>query len=48
MKQFVRTQRDPIYRKLINKAAVQVGPNIIKSLTENGYYLSEYDLIVMV
>lgn len=47
MRQFVKTRRDPICKELIEFALQKEGPNVVKSFKENGFDLSEEDLIVM-
>lgn len=46
MKQFVKTKRDPVYKQLIEEAATREGPNLVKSLAEDGFDLSDDEKIV--
>lgn len=46
MKHHINNNRNPIYQKLIREASTREGPNAIKSLKENGFHLSEEDILV--
>lgn len=46
-KKFIKTQRDPIYRQLVEEALTREGPNVVKSLAENGYDFTEDEKIVL-
>lgn len=43
---FIKNERDPAYRKLIAEARTSKNPNVIKSLKENGFNLSEDETLV--
>ncbi|KAG2196313.1 hypothetical protein INT47_009308 [Mucor saturninus] len=45
-KSFIKNRRNPVYRKLIEEARASTSPNVIKSLKENGFNLSEDDTLV--
>ncbi|KAL9552676.1 hypothetical protein PS6_004353 [Mucor atramentarius] len=46
MKSFINNERNPTYRKLIKEAFKKEGPNVIKSIGENGYVMDEDDMVV--
>jgi hypothetical protein len=46
MKNFIYNERNPVYKKLIKEAFQKEGPNVIKSLGETGFEMSEDDMIV--
>ncbi|EPB82552.1 hypothetical protein HMPREF1544_10714 [Mucor circinelloides 1006PhL] len=46
MKSFINNERNPTYRKLIREAFKKEGPNVIKSIGENGYVMDEDDMVV--
>jgi hypothetical protein len=48
MKKFIKNERNPIYTKLIKKARASEGVNIVKSLVENGFNVSEEETLVFV
>lgn len=46
MKSFISDQRDPVYRKLIEEAEHRDGPNVVKSLKENGFEFTDDETLV--
>lgn len=46
-KKFIKTQRDPVYRQLVEEALTREGPNVFKSLAENGLDFTEDEKIVL-
>jgi hypothetical protein len=45
LKDFIFKKRDPIFRELVREAIHIEGPNVIKSLDENGFKLTEDEKI---
>lgn len=46
VKDFFAKRRDPIYRQLVSEAVDREGPNVVKSLKENGFNFTEDELLV--
>lgn len=46
MKNFTNNERNPVYRELIKEAFNKEGPNVIKSLGENGFVMDEEEMLV--
>jgi hypothetical protein len=46
MRNFIVTRRDPAFRKLIREASKMESPNLIKSLDEDGFNMTEDDKVV--
>ncbi|KAG2229318.1 cytochrome P450 [Thamnidium elegans] len=44
---YLKHERDPIYIKLIKDAATRDGPNVIKSLVENGFHFTDEEKLVL-
>lgn len=47
MKHFTDTVRNPTFKKLIEEALMKEGPNVVKSLQEDGFDLSDKDRHVL-
>lgn len=45
-KKYIEIERDPLYNRFIKEALVRDGPNVIKSLEENGYHFTQDEMIV--
>lgn len=45
-KNFIKYERDPVYRNLIKEARASKVPNVVKSLKENGFNLTEDQTLV--
>jgi hypothetical protein len=43
---FIKNVRDPLFRKLIREASEMELPNVVKSLSENGFDMTEDDKVV--
>ncbi|CEP14774.1 hypothetical protein [Parasitella parasitica] len=46
MKNFINNKRNPVYKELITEAFKKEGPNVIKSLEENGFEMDEEEILV--
>ncbi|KAF1806535.1 cytochrome P450 [Mucor lusitanicus] len=46
MKNFINNERNPVYSKLIKEAFHKEGPNVVKSLGENGFVLDDEEMLV--
>lgn len=46
-KSFIKNERNPFFRKLIQNATMAEGPNVIKSFAEDGFTLSNDDMLVI-
>ncbi|KAI8090424.1 cytochrome P450 [Thamnidium elegans] len=46
-KSFITIERDPFFRRIIKDAAVTEGPNVIKSLVEDEFNLSDDETLVL-
>jgi hypothetical protein len=46
MKSYMKNERDPLFRRLLHQAALKEGPNLVKSLDEDGHDMSEDEKIV--
>lgn len=46
-KSFIKNERNPFFRKLIQNATTAEGPNVIKSFAEDGFTLSNDDMLVI-
>lgn len=44
---YIKTERDPLYRRFVREALAREGPNVVKSLEENGYNFTEDDKLVL-
>lgn len=44
---YLKHERDPIYTKLIKDATTRDGPNVIKSLVENGFHFTDEEKLVL-
>lgn len=44
---FIKTQRDPVFRQFIKEAVNREGPNVVKSLEENGYHFTEDEKMIL-
>ncbi|KAL9541409.1 hypothetical protein MBANPS3_009135 [Mucor bainieri] len=47
MKRFIKTKRDPVFRRLLKEAMSREGPNVVKALEEQKYEFTEEDKIVL-
>ncbi|KAL0582115.1 hypothetical protein ABG067_008192, partial [Albugo candida] len=47
MKKFIETQRNPTFISNIQEAMKRDGPNVMKSLEENGFFFSEEEKLVL-
>ncbi|KAL9555452.1 hypothetical protein PS6_002840 [Mucor atramentarius] len=47
MKRFIKTKRDPIFKRLLKEAMAREGPNVVKSLDGQKYDFAEEDKIVL-
>ncbi|KAI8638928.1 cytochrome P450 [Parasitella parasitica] len=47
MKRFIKTKRDPVFKRLLKEAMQREGPNVVKSLSEQKYNFSEEEKIVL-
>lgn len=47
MKRFIKTKRDPIFKRLLKEAMSREGSNVVKSLDEQKYDFAEEDKIVL-
>ncbi|KAK4514757.1 60S ribosomal protein L26A [Mucor velutinosus] len=47
MKHFIKTKRDPVFKRLLKEAMSRDGPNVVKSLEEQKYEFTEEDKIVL-
>lgn len=43
---YIKTERDPFYRRFVREALAREGPNVVKSLEENGYNFTEDEKLV--
>lgn len=47
MEKFIKTRRDPTFKKHIQEAFACEGPNVMKSLEENGFHFTEDQKLVL-
>lgn len=47
MKNFIKTKRDPVFKRLLKEAMLREGPNVVKSLEEHKYDFDEEEKIVL-